>query len=247
LLPPGFLVTSPMNCAMVGAAKRNGEFIAGLAAERARLHKSNVMRVRGLAAAQHARLLGYEPQMLLVAVAAGSAQREDALVDPTGLVPLGDAGRAGQGSGRCIGSRRRNSRCSRWRQIPGRRFWAFPSEKADCFRANAVSTILASVPVSVFLRGSASRAQATALSWDSSPAISLTRRSRSAADCSAGRTVEFAGLAAPIILPLPDLFGWTWTPVTEGLIAGGGAQRSGASRSSSPAMPTRVKSAYRRA
>jgi hypothetical protein len=40
LLPPGFLVTGPMNCAMMGAAKRNGEFIAGPAAKRPRLHKS---------------------------------------------------------------------------------------------------------------------------------------------------------------------------------------------------------------
>ena len=80
------------------------------------------------------------------------------------------------------------------------------SEKADCFRANAVSTILASVPLSVFLRGSASRAQAAALSWDCRPAISLTRRSRSTAGCSAGRTAELAGLAAPVILPLPDVF-----------------------------------------
>ena len=87
LLPPGFLVTSPMNCAMVGAAKRNGEFIAGLAAKRARLHKSNVMRVRGLAAAQQARLLRHEAEMLLVPVAVGSAQREHALVDPGGLMP----------------------------------------------------------------------------------------------------------------------------------------------------------------
>jgi hypothetical protein len=92
LLPPGFLVTSPMNCAMVDAAKRNGEFIAGLAAKRARLHKSNVRRVRGLAAAQQARLLRHEAEMLLVPVAVGSAQREHALVDPIGLMPLGAAG-----------------------------------------------------------------------------------------------------------------------------------------------------------
>src|ERR1700730_4875722 len=54
LLPPGFLVTSPMNCAMVGAAERNSEFVAGLAAKRPRLHKSDLMGVRGLAAAQQA-------------------------------------------------------------------------------------------------------------------------------------------------------------------------------------------------
>ena len=92
LLPPGLLVTSPMNCAMMGAAKRNGEFIAGPAAKRPRLHKSDVMRVRGLAAAQQARLLRHEAEMLLVPVAAGSAQREHALADPSPRVLIGAAG-----------------------------------------------------------------------------------------------------------------------------------------------------------
>ena len=78
----------------MGAAERDGELIARLAPERARLHKSNVMRVRGLAAAQQARLLRHEAEMLLVPVAVGSAQREHALVDPTGLMPLGTAAHA---------------------------------------------------------------------------------------------------------------------------------------------------------
>jgi hypothetical protein len=85
LLPPSFLVTSPMNCAMVGAAERNSEFVAGLAAKRPRLHKSDLMGVRGLAAAQQARLLRHKAEMLIVPVAARSAQREHALVCRPGL------------------------------------------------------------------------------------------------------------------------------------------------------------------
>jgi hypothetical protein len=125
------------------------------------------------------------------------------------------------------------------------KFWgdgsgAIPSEKVQG-ECGFHHPCLASVSVSVFLRGSASRAQATALSCDSSPAISLTRRSRSTADCSAGRTVEFAGLAAPVILPLADIFGWTWTPATEGS-SRVAAQRSRAS--SRRVTPLKIQRKY---
>ena len=43
---------------MVGAAQRYDEFIAGLPAKSARLQMAKVMRVRGLAAADEACLLG---------------------------------------------------------------------------------------------------------------------------------------------------------------------------------------------
>src|SRR5262245_33097619 len=57
LLPPGFLIADAMHCAVMRTAERHCKFVARFAAERARLHKSDVMRIRGLAAAQQAGLL----------------------------------------------------------------------------------------------------------------------------------------------------------------------------------------------
>ena len=79
-LPPGLLVTGAVHRAVMGAAKRNGEFITRLATECPRLHELQVMRIGRLAGTQEARLLGNKPQMLLVAVAAGRTQCEHALV-----------------------------------------------------------------------------------------------------------------------------------------------------------------------
>ena len=70
-----------MNRAVMGAAERDRELIADLAAERTGLHEAKVMGIRGLAAADKARLLGDEPKVLPVAIAARSGNREDALVD----------------------------------------------------------------------------------------------------------------------------------------------------------------------
>src|SRR6516165_3119258 len=47
LLPPGFFVPGAMHRAVMRVAEQDSEFIACFAAERARLHKSDVMRVRG--------------------------------------------------------------------------------------------------------------------------------------------------------------------------------------------------------
>ena len=58
-LPPGPLIAGAMDGAVMRAAERDRKFIACFAAERARLHKSDVMRIRGFAAAQQARLLHY--------------------------------------------------------------------------------------------------------------------------------------------------------------------------------------------
>ena len=44
-LPPGLLVAGAMDRAVMRAAERDGEFIACFAAQRTRLHKSNVMRI----------------------------------------------------------------------------------------------------------------------------------------------------------------------------------------------------------
>ena len=75
------LVADPVQGAVVAAAERHDEFVADLAAERARLGEPQVVRVGGRAAADQAGLLGDEPQVLLVAVALGLGEREHALVD----------------------------------------------------------------------------------------------------------------------------------------------------------------------
>src|SRR5262249_19340131 len=81
LFPPGFFVASAMHSAVMRAAERDGEFIAGFAAERARLHKSDVMRIRRLAAAQEARLLHHKAKVVAVAIAARRRHREHGLID----------------------------------------------------------------------------------------------------------------------------------------------------------------------
>jgi hypothetical protein len=85
LLPPGFFVTGAMHTAVMRAAERDSEFIAGFAAERARLDKSDVMRIRRLAAAQQARLLHYKAKVVPVAIAARRRHRKHAFVD-AGLI-----------------------------------------------------------------------------------------------------------------------------------------------------------------
>src|SRR5260370_33319704 len=57
LLPPCSLVACAMNRAVVDAAARHRKFIAGLTSERLWLNVSKMMRVRGLAASDGARLL----------------------------------------------------------------------------------------------------------------------------------------------------------------------------------------------
>jgi hypothetical protein len=128
LLPPRFLVTGAMKRTMMRAAKRDGEFIACLAAKRARLDKSDVMGLRGFAATQDAGLVGHEPQVLLVAVAFRRADGEDALVDPAGLMsiraaarPQAFGGRNWIEGGRRIGCPGRNSWSNRIGQTPLRR------------------------------------------------------------------------------------------------------------------------------
>ena len=75
-----------MNCAVVGAAQRHSEFVAGLAAERPRLHVSKVMRVRWLAAANEAGLSSDKAQVVAVTIAPRRRNCEDTLVDAGGLI-----------------------------------------------------------------------------------------------------------------------------------------------------------------
>src|SRR6478672_9656087 len=69
-LPPGSFVPGPMRGAVMCSTERYREFIARLAAERAGLDELQVMGIGRFAAAQEARLLGHEAEVLLVAVAA---------------------------------------------------------------------------------------------------------------------------------------------------------------------------------
>src|SRR6516164_2425777 len=86
LPPPRTLVAGAVHRAMMPAAEWDRELIADLAPQRARLSKSEVVGVRGLAAAEQARLLGDIAQVLPVTIAPRSCKDEHAVVDAVGLV-----------------------------------------------------------------------------------------------------------------------------------------------------------------
>jgi hypothetical protein len=69
--PPSSLVAGAMDRAMMDTAEGHGEFIAGPAAERARLQVAKMMRVGWSAAADEARLFGDVAKVLSIAIAAG--------------------------------------------------------------------------------------------------------------------------------------------------------------------------------
>jgi hypothetical protein len=66
---------------VVGTAQRNCELIADTPAERARLGKTEMMSVRGLSAADQARLGRHEPEVRSIAVAARFTECEGAFID----------------------------------------------------------------------------------------------------------------------------------------------------------------------
>ena len=70
-LPPCDLCTMPVQLTVMDPAQRDSELIADFAAERARLSKTQMMRVRWRAPAYQARLAGYVSAMVLVAQANG--------------------------------------------------------------------------------------------------------------------------------------------------------------------------------
>src|SRR5262245_30064046 len=70
-----------MDRAMVDTTERHREFIAGPAAERARLQVAKMVRVGWPATADEARLLGDIAKMLPVAITPWGSNGEDALVD----------------------------------------------------------------------------------------------------------------------------------------------------------------------
>ena len=82
--PPCRFVAPAMEHAMVSAAKRYHELVTDPAAQRARLGKSQMVRVRRPSSAQQAGLRGYELEMRTIAVAARFAMRKNAFVDMPG-------------------------------------------------------------------------------------------------------------------------------------------------------------------
>src|ERR1700688_3846218 len=70
-LPPCDLLTMPVQRTVMDPAQRDSELVADLAAECARLGKTQMMRVRRRASAHQARLGGYVSAMVLVAQANG--------------------------------------------------------------------------------------------------------------------------------------------------------------------------------
>ena len=78
LPPPRTLITRAMHCTMMPTAEGDRELIADLAAERTRLRESEVVGVRGLAAAHETRLLGYITKVLTVAISTRRCDRENA-------------------------------------------------------------------------------------------------------------------------------------------------------------------------
>jgi hypothetical protein len=76
-LPPSSLVAGAMHRAMMNPTERYGEFIAGFAAERARLQITKMMRVRRPATADEAWLLGDRAKVLPVAITSWCGNSED--------------------------------------------------------------------------------------------------------------------------------------------------------------------------
>ena len=68
----------PVKLAMMKATDRNRVLIADFAAQGARLRKANMMRIGWFAAAHHARPLGHELEVVLIAQAKGLARRAGA-------------------------------------------------------------------------------------------------------------------------------------------------------------------------
>ena len=86
--PPGLLVAGAMDRAMMRAAERDGEFIAGLAAERPRLQVAEMMRIGLFAAADETRLSGNIAKVLAVAISPWRRNDEYALVDAVELIAI---------------------------------------------------------------------------------------------------------------------------------------------------------------
>jgi hypothetical protein len=101
---PSSLVAGAMDRAMMDTAEGHGEFIAGPAAECARLQVTKMMRVGWPATADKARLFGDIAKVLSIAITPWGGNGEDALVDADRLVRLGTCGPARLLLTICIGN-----------------------------------------------------------------------------------------------------------------------------------------------
>ena len=81
LLPPLTFLAGGVDVVVVNGAKRDGELVADLQTKAFRLRVTHVVRVRGRAAADKARLGGDEANMLLAADALRLTEGQNALVD----------------------------------------------------------------------------------------------------------------------------------------------------------------------
>ena len=84
--PPGLLIAGAMDRAMMRAAERDGEFIAGLAAERPRLQIAEMMRIGLFATADETCLLGNVAKVLGVSIAPRCRNDQHTLVDALDLI-----------------------------------------------------------------------------------------------------------------------------------------------------------------
>ena len=73
--PPSCFVTLLVELTMMETTNRNRELIADFSSQRSRLGEAKMVRVRRLAAAHDARLLGHEFEVVLVAQPNGLAAR----------------------------------------------------------------------------------------------------------------------------------------------------------------------------
>src|SRR5271165_5325522 len=252
-----------MQLAMVDPANRDNELVAHTAPECTRLCKREVMRIRRHAAAHKARLPQHEFPVVLIAQANRLTQSTTELLRDRfrgaaafWLPPAcGRATDTARSSATALGG----PTGTRPSGVPP---GAGPSEAPSGIRASPIveslarnrsSTIFASAAVSVFLAGRFRYAQAAASSAEFIPAICSIRLSRRLADSCTPRTDLAAEDSGSFPSPGPVRFPaaacpFDWLPGRGSSAAAlGRAPRSGASRSSSPAMPTSVKRAYRRA
>ena len=86
--PPGLLIAGAMDRAVMRATERNGEFIAGFAAERPRLQVAKMMWIGLFAAADETRLLANIAKVLPIAIAPRCGNGEHALIDAVGLIAV---------------------------------------------------------------------------------------------------------------------------------------------------------------
>ena len=246
LFPPCGFIATAMDLAMMASAQRHGELIAHLAAERAMLREAQMMGVCRPAAANQARLFGHEPDVLLVTKAARLGMGQLALVDAVGNGCLRRAPLAAARATRAM-----SGAADRRATMAGSPTSAALSS-AVSLAWNASSTCRASAAVKLFLAPRIRWAQMAASS-DEAIALSSPRSwSRNMADASAPR-IGFVGFETTFAPRRPGFgngsdrrsAGHAYSaPVLQlPMRTAYGALRSGASMSSSPAMPTNVKSA----